>query len=379
MSNGLTCSIEVHDNPAKKRIVLVFQGGGALGAFQAGVYEALQQTNYEPSWIAGTSIGAINASIIAGNKPENRLSRLKEFWQAVSQPDFFNFGFDMPDEIRKTVNEMQMLPIFLLGIPVFFKPRVGLDTMYNMMTGNFNSFYDTSPLRDFLKELIDFKYLNKGEVRLSLGATNINTGKIRYFDSKFEKIGPEHIMASGALPPGFPPIEVEGEHYWDGGLYSNTPLSIVLDDLPRVDSLCFMVDLWNPGGHLPGSMDEVKHRQMNIAYSSRSDEHRKEYEDKHNLRRAIRALYDQLTWEQQEIPENMELVSLGCVTSMDIVQLQYRPKAWESSTKDADFTEYSIRERWRQGKEQTLKIVEANKFNKPHPKHIGVVIHTEDS
>lgn len=373
MSKGLSCAVEIHENPSKKRVVLVLQGGGALGAFQAGVYEALEKSSYVPNWIAGTSIGAINASIIAGNEPENRLLRLKQFWHEVAQPEYFNLNIDLPDNLRKAINEMQILPIFLMGIPTFFKPRV--DSIFNMMSGNFNSFYDTSPLHDFLNELIDFDYLNKGKIRLSLGATNINTGKIRYFDSKFDKIGPKHIMASGALPPGFPPIEVDGEYYWDGGVYSNTPLSVVLDDAPRVDTLCFMVDLWSPSGEPPNSMDEVKHRQMDIAYSSRSDEHRKEYEDKHNLRRAIRALYQQLPTEKQELPENLTLVALGCVTNMDIVQIEYEQKAWESSTKDADFSAYSINERWKQGIEKTMKMIKGKKFNKPHPGHIGVVIH----
>ncbi|KTC92929.1 MULTISPECIES: patatin-like phospholipase family protein [Legionella] len=373
MAASFGSAIEIHDNPVKKRIVLIFQGGGALGAFQAGVYEGLEKSHYTPNWIAGTSIGAINAAIIAGNEPKNRLPRLKQFWDAVTQPEVFNAGYDFPDPLRKLVADMQYQHIVLSGISVFFKPR--LDSLFNMYYGPWNSFYDTEPLRAFLQELVDFDYLAKCEIRLSLGATNINTGKIRYFDSKFEKLRPEHIMASGALPPAFPPILIEGEYYWDGGVYSNTPLAVVLDDKPRVSSLCFMVDLWSAIGDLPNSIDEVKKRNLEINYSSRSDEQRCHFEDKHNLRRAIGALYKQLPKDKQLLPDNLELASLGCLSDYDIVQLEYQQKNWESSTKDADFSAYSTKERWRQGLKQVQKALKSKKFINPHPPHVGVAIY----
>ncbi|ARG97470.1 hypothetical protein B6N58_07215 [Legionella micdadei] len=373
METVLGCTIELHDNPVKKRIALVLQGGGALGAFQAGVYEGLEKANYIPNWITGTSIGAINAAIIAGNEPQNRLPRLKQFWHAVIHDEIFDFGIDLPDSIRKFVTNWQFHQVAMSGISVFFKPR--FFTMYDMFYGPWNSFYDTEPLQNFLKDLIDFDYLAKGEIRLSLGATNINTGKIRYFDSKLERIEPKHIMASGALPPAFPPIEIDGEYYWDGGVYSNTPLSVVLDDLPRTNTLCFMVDLWSAKGELPNCIDDVKKRNLEIIYSSRSDEQKLIYEDKHNLRRAIKALYEQLPEEKQLLPENLDLVSLGCSTDFDIVQLEYQQKPWESSTKDADFSAYSIHERWNQGLEQSTRVLKSKKFLKPHPPHVGVVIY----
>lgn len=373
MAAAFGCAIELHDNPLDKRIVLVLQGGGALGAFQAGVYEGLEKSHYIPNWVAGTSIGAINAAIIAGNEPKNRLSRLKQFWDAVTQPEVFNAGYDFPDALNKLVADWQYQQIVLSGIPVFFKPRV--DSVLNMFYGPWNSFYDTEPLRAFLQELVDFDYLAKGKMRLSLGATNIHTGKIRYFDSKYEKLGPEHIMASGALPPAFPPILIEGQYYWDGGVYSNTPLSVVLDDMPRVSSLCFMVDLWSATGDLPNSIDEVKKRNLEIIYSSRSDEQRCHFEDKHNLRRAIRALYEQLPEDKQLLPDNLELASLGCVSDYDIVQLEYQQMPWESSTKDADFSAYSTKERWRQGLKQVQKALKAKRFCEPHPPHVGVAVY----
>ncbi|KTD36251.1 patatin-like phospholipase [Legionella nautarum] len=373
MAAAFGCAIESHNNPVGKRIVLVLQGGGALGAFQAGVYEGLEKSHYIPNWVAGTSIGAINAAIIAGNEPKNRLPRLKQFWDAVTQPEIFNTGYDFPDALNKLVADWQYQQVVLSGIPVFFKPRV--DSVINMFYGPWNSFYDTEPLRAFLQELVDFDYLAKGEMRLSLGATNIHTGKIRYFDSKYEKLGPEHIMASGALPPAFPPILIEGQYYWDGGVYSNTPLSVVLDDMPRVSSLCFMVDLWSANGDLPNSVDEVKKRNLEIIYSSRSDEQRCHFEDKHNLRRAIRALYEQLPEDKQLLADNVELASLGCVSDYDIVQLEYQQKQWESSTKDADFSAYSTKERWRQGLKQVQKALKAKKFCTPHPPHVGVAVY----
>ncbi|KTD45287.1 patatin-like phospholipase [Legionella quinlivanii] len=373
MEIGSSCSLSSFDNVVNRRIVLVLQGGGALGAFQAGVYETLEKNNYIPNWIGGTSIGAINASIIAGNYPENRLKKLQQFWQTVTQPDIFQFSDDMSEGLRRFFMQIQFQMLILSGIPVFFKPQI--NNFLSWMQGSFNSFYDTSPLREFLKELIDFDYLNRQEIRLSLGATNLHTGQIRYFDSRFEKIGPEHVMASGALPPAFPPILIDNEYYWDGGIYSNTPLSIVLDDFPRVNSLCFMVDLWSPEGALPGTLDEVRKRNLEIIYSSRYEEHRKNYEAMHNMRRAIRALYSQLPPEKQQDPENLRLVSLGCITSMDIVQIQYEQKPWESSTKDADFSASSIKSRWEQGKLKTQMLLDKKTFAEPHPPHVGVVIH----
>ena len=372
--NKQACAVEFHDNPVNRRIVLVLQGGGALGAFQAGVYEALEEYKFIPNWIGGTSIGAINASIIAGNKPQNRLSQLKKFWKAVSQPDMFKLGPDISNHMRRVYSYWQVQKIMLSGIPVFFKP-LHLGSMLDVMRGELASYYDTSPLRELLLELVDFNYLNKKEIRLSLGATNIKTGKIRYFDSKFEEIRPEHVMASGALPPAFPPIKVDDEYYWDGGIYSNTPLTVVLDDSPRVDSLCFMVDVWRPNNQLPKTMDDVKKLHKDIMYSSRSEEHRKTYEFIHNLRRAIRALYDQLPPDKQKLKDNLALASLGCVTSMDIVHLQYEPYKWELASKDIDFSASSIKERWNQGYLQSVEMVKMKDLVKPHPVHIGVVIH----
>jgi NTE family protein len=372
--NKQVCAIEFHDNPVNRRIVLVLQGGGALGAFQAGVYEALEEYKFIPNWIGGTSIGAINASIIAGNKPQHRLAKLKKFWETVAQPDIFKLTPDISNYMRQLYSYWQVQKIMLSGIPVFFKP-IHMSSMLDFMHGKLESYYDTSPLRELLLELVDFNYLNSKEVRLSLGATNIKTGQMRYFDSKYEEIRPEHIMASGALPPAFPPVKIDDAYYWDGGVYSNTPLTVVLDDSPRVDSLCFMVDLWRPCQQIPSTMDEISKLQKDIIYSSRSDEHRKTYEVIHNLRRAIRALYDQLPDEKQKLKDNIALAALGCVTSMDIVHLQYQPFPWELSSKDADFSASTIKERWYQGYLQAAKMCQSHSLCEPHPPNIGVVIH----
>lgn len=359
-----------------RRIVLVLQGGGALGSFQAGVYETLENYHFVPNWIGGTSIGAINAAIIAGNRPGQRLLRLRQFWEAVAQPDLFHINDEISDHVRSFLSQIQFQFLVMMGIPVFFKPVFYSPS--SLTAGVFNSFYDTTPLHELLLELVDFDYLNKGEIRLSLGATNLHTGKIRYFDSKFEKINAKHVLASGALPPAFPPVEIDGQYYWDGGIYSNTPLSIVLDDYPRVNSLCFMVDLWSPEGEFPSTLDEVRKRNMEIIYSSRYEEHRKNYEAMHNLRRAIRDLYAQLPKSKQQQPDNRELLSLGCLTNMDIVQLQYQQRSWESSTKDADFSASSLKYRWEQGVIQTEKAIRKCTFDEPHAPHIAVRVHKAD-
>jgi NTE family protein len=250
--------------PAGKRIALVFQGGGALGAYQGGVFQALEEGGYAPDWVAGTSIGAINGGIIAGNTVENRLRRLQDFWEAVSDADFWRVLGDS-EAARHASSSWTILRAFALGRPGFFAPRwFQPSVVFPTGSAETASYYDTAPLRETLERLIDFALLNGGGTRLSVGAVNVLTGGLRYFDSRSDRIGPEHLMASGALPPGFPAVRIEGALYWDGGIYSNTPLEVVLDQVPRTDTLCFMISLFNPAGAEPRSLTEVETRHKDI-------------------------------------------------------------------------------------------------------------------
>jgi NTE family protein len=259
------------------RVVLVLQGGGALGAYQVGVYQALHEAGIEPDWVIGTSIGAINAAVIAGNRREERLPRLRRLWQRFEH-----------------ANGAAQFSTLLFGIPGFFAPRLpawgGVQARVGLEAA---SYYITAPLRATLAQFVEPELLGK-DVRLTVGAVNVKRGTMRYFDSRDGPLGFDEIMASGALPPGFPAVRVNGEAYWDGGLYSNTPLEAVLDDNPRRDSLIFAVNVWQPTGHEPGSLWEVLAREKDIMYASRADSHIARQKQIHRLRHVIRELHKAL-------------------------------------------------------------------------------------
>ena len=283
--------------PAAAKRVLVLQGGGALGSYQAGAYQALCHFNFEPEWIAGISIGAINAAIIAGNAPEKRVPRLKEFWEMVSAPVPWN-PIAKGDRGRSLFNETSAALIATFGVPGFFQPRFPPAPLWPQGSPQALSYYDTTPLRATLERLVDFDRINDLKTRLSVGAVSVTTGNFRYFDNfKFKKlgkkIGPEHIMASGALPPGFPSVEIEGEHFWDGGISSNTPLDYVLEDLTE-DLLIFQVDLFSARGLLPVSLLEAAEREKDIRFSSRTRMNTDKNKQVHNARKVLRELIDKL-------------------------------------------------------------------------------------
>ena len=345
---------------AQGQVVLVLQGGGALGAYQAGVYEALCGAGTEPDWVIGTSIGAINAGLIAGNAPENRLPRLREFWQRVEQSSPFG-----------------NLATLTSGIPAFFRPRpfvwggvqarVGLDAA---------SYCSTEPLRETLAALIDPEILSSEQPRLTVGAVHVRTGEMRYFDSRDEEpLGIEHLMASGALPPAFPAIRIRGEPYWDGGVYSNTPLEIVLDDHPRRSSVIFAVNVWQPTGPEPGSIWEVMGREKDIRYASRADSHIQKQKQIHRLRHVIRELAKNLSPEKQDTPECRELASWGCGTTMHVVRLLAPALDSEDYFKDIDFSPAGIRTRWQAGFDDTLRMIERAPWEAPVDPMEGVVVH----
>ena len=281
-------------SPCPLRTALVLQGGGALGAYQAGVYEALAQHSRQPDWLAGVSIGAINAAIIAGNHPERRLERLRAFWEQSSSELSLNLPYlaAAGDDFRIALNRVSAILVAALGAPGFFRPRPFGPHFAAPGTPAALSYYDTEPLRETLLRLVDFERLNGGDVRLMLGAVNISTGNNVVFDSAKTRIGPEHVMASGALPPGFPPVEIEGEYYWDGGLVSNTPLEFVLDAAEgQYDLLVMQVDLFPARGPVPRTLLEAGEREKDIRYSSRTQLATNTLCERHDVRYAINELH----------------------------------------------------------------------------------------
>ena len=305
-----------------KKIGLVLQGGGALGSYQAGVYEALASSEYVPDWVAGISIGAINAAIIAGNAPGNRVKRLRSFWEEVTAHTSL-WPSALGGSHAAWQQRASALIALMFGQPGFFAPRAPQDWF---APGKLISYYDTSALKGTLERLVDFDRINNaGEMRLSVAAVNVRTGEFAYFDNATIPIRAEHIMASGALPPGFPPVEIDGEHYWDGGLFSNTPLQYMLDYSPRRSRLTFQVDVFRAQGELPSNLDEVIERDKDIRYSSRTQISSNAFRDRHDVRHAINELHKLLPPDLANTEQAKRLYEHGCVTEMDIVQLVYRP------------------------------------------------------
>jgi NTE family protein len=339
--------------PAKAHRVLVLQGGGALGSYQAGAYQALCHNDFEPEWIAGISIGAINAAIIAGNPREKRVGRLKEFWGMVSSPVPWN-PVTSSDRGRSLFNETSAALIATFGVPGFFMPRFPPAPLWPPGSPQSQSYYDTAPLRKTLERLVDFDRINDLKTRLSVGAVSVTTGNFKYFDN-FEfrklgkKIGPEHIMASGALPPGFPSIEIEGEHFWDGGIASNTPLDYVLDEEVNTDLLIFQVDLFSARGPLPVSLLEAAEREKDIRFSSRTRMNTDKNKQVHNARMALRELMGKLPDDLKNDPSVKILCQAARENTVTVVHLIYRSKNYESSSKDYDFSHVGMVEHWGAG------------------------------
>jgi len=339
--------------PATAQRVLVLQGGGALGSYQAGAYQALCRHDFEPEWVAGISIGAINAAIIAGNAREKRLARLKEFWELVSAPVSWN-PLVSGDGARAYFNGTSAALIATFGVPGFFTPRFPPAPFWPQGSPQSQSYYDTAPLRATLERLVDFDRINDLQTRLSVGAVNVTTGNFKYFDNfEFRKlgkqIGPEHIMASGALPPGFPAIEIDGEHFWDGGIASNTPLDYVLDAGVASDLLIFQVDLFSARGNLPTSLIEAAEREKDIRFSSRTRMNTDKNKQVHNARKALRDLIGKLPDELKNDPSVAVLCEAAKENTVTVVHLIYRSKNYESCSKDFDFSHLGMVEHWRAG------------------------------
>lgn len=347
-------------NPARLRIVLVLQGGGALGAYQAGVYQALHEHQLVPDWVVGTSIGAINAALLAGNDNQNRLARLRQFWDRIAHPDSIDMS-RVSDQQRRSNIWLATLDALVSGVPGFFRPRMSPAFAAGLSVAPEQaSFYDTSKLAETLNELVDFAYLNApGGMRLTVNALRLKCGSLAQFDSTQRTITAEHIRASGALPPGFPAVRIDGDLYWDGGLYSNTPLETVLDDVPHVNTLVFMVDLWSAEGPEPTTLDEVQTRQKDVTFASRSKRHIEDYVSKHQMQLKLRELYAMLPAREQRQRDADELTALGCDSTMHIVRLPYAGRDWHMAAKDINFSKGSIDWRWEQGYQDGLRAVKA--------------------
>jgi NTE family protein len=339
--------------PASAQRVLVLQGGGALGSYQAGAYQALCHCDFKPEWIAGISIGAVNAAIIAGNAPEKRVERLKEFWEMVSAPVPWSL-IASGDGSRSLFNETSAAFIATFGVPGFFRPRFPPAPLWPEGTPESQSYYDTTPLRATLERLVDFDRVNACETRLSVGAVGVTTGNFKYFDNvEFRKlgkrIGAEHIMASGALPPGFPSIVIDDEHFWDGGIASNTPLDYVLDEDNKDDLLIFQVDLFSARGPLPETLLEAAEREKDIRFSSRTRMNTDKNKKIHDARKALRDLLSKLPDDLKSDPSVKFLCEVSKENTVTVVHLIYRSKNYESSSKDYDFSRLGMVEHWNAG------------------------------
>jgi NTE family protein len=345
-------------------VTLLLQGGGALGAYQGGVYEALAEANIYPDWVAGISIGAINAAIIAGNPPNCRVDKLREFWtQVTSSPawDWLGNAFGdvaRSDPGRNVLNQMSANLAAAFGAEGFFSVRPVTPWLQPAGTLAATSFYDTNHLKQTLERLVDFDRLNAGMTRFSAGAVNVRTGNFVYFDTTTHEIGPEHVMASGALPPGFPAIEIDGEHYWDGGLVSNTPLQWVIESNPRrQDTLVFQVDLWSSQGELPGNLAEVATRHKEIQFSSRTRASTGQFKSVHRVQRALAALLRRLPADFEENDDLKILKSVASDKIYNIIQLIYRARNYEGHSKDYEFSRLSMQEHWRAGYHDAVRTL----------------------
>jgi NTE family protein len=354
------------------QVVLVLQGGGALGAYQAGVYQALHEAGIEPDWVIGTSIGAINAALITGNRPEERLAKLKEFWSRITQ-----------SSILAALNANPFIAAFASnagtivgGVSGFFEPNPAAWIGAKARLGpEHAAYYSTAPLERTLLELTTPELLTSGNPRLTVGAANVRTGEMQYFDSRKTALTVRHIMASGALPPAFPAIRIDGELYWDGGILSNTPVETVFDDYPRRSGLIFAVHMWGPNGSEPDSIWSVMGRQKDLQYASRAVSHIRRQKQIHKLRHIIAKLAEKLPAEARADPEIAEMSAYGCLTQMHVVRLLAPALAGEDHSKDIDFSANGIRARCDSGYADTRRALAEMPWNQEFDELEGFILH----
>jgi NTE family protein len=356
------------------RIALVLQGGGALGAYQVGVYQALHEAGIEPDWVCGVSIGAINSAIIAGNPPERRLERLQIFWERITARKIWHYTPD-GDIYRKARNLTSTFMTTTLGQPGFFKPHEINPWLSPAGARTATSYYDTSPLRETLIELVDFDLINSRKVHFAVGAVNVLSGNFLYFDNKNEVIGPEHVMASGALPPALPMVKIGTDHFWDGGIVSNTPLQHLLDQDDKMNSLVFQVDLFSARGALPRDIQEVLARHKDIVYSSRTRHNTDVYKQMNNLKADLYKALQKVPEDRLSDHERSLRDRLADLPEITILQMIYQQKAYEGDSKDHEFSATSMREHWQSGLEDTRRTLKRRDWLALPEQGMGIVVH----
>jgi NTE family protein len=371
---------QIQHRPPFECIALLLQGGGALGAYQAGVYESLAEVGIHPDWVAGISIGAINSALIAGNPPEARVEKLRRFWEEVTSAAFGGWPPNIlsaaleGDWARSLASQASAGMAMIGGAPGFFSPRVPMPWFHPSGSIEATSFYDITMLKSTLERLVDFDRINAQAMRFSVGAVNVHSGNLVYFDSTRHKIMPEHVMASGALPPSFAAVEIDGERYWDGGLVSNTPLQWVLDSGPRQDTLAFQIDLWSARGKLPGNLAEVEIRRKEILYCSRTRANTDSFKYAQRVRNAVASLLENLPDDLRNNPEVELLNSVADRKVYNIVHLIHRTKNYEGHSKDCEFSRLSMETHWRAGYHDTVRILRHPHVLDRPTNHEGVAI-----
>jgi NTE family protein len=359
------------------QVVLVFQGGGALGAYQGGVYQALHESGIEPNWVIGTSIGAINGAIVAGNEPGRRLERLREFWDRMERKPLF-WGA-APFGLAGGNIAAQMMTIFG-GIAGYFSPNRALAFGMHAAVGvEQAAFYTIEALHETLAAVVDFGRINSGQPRLTVGAVNVRSGKMHYFDSRDMAITLKHVLASGALPPAFPAVRIDGDPYWDGGIYSNTPVETVFDDYPRRDSVVFTVQVWHAAGPEPETLWQVLNRQKDIQFASRADSHIARQEHIHQLRHIVRELVRRIPEAERDTPEVKEMAGYGCGTIMHIVRLNAPRLDHEDHLRDIDFSGAGIHARWQAGYADTMRTLKRRPWQMTVDPMVGVAVHEPEA
>ena len=347
------------------RVVLVLQGGGAPGCYQAGAYQALHEAGIEPDWIIGTSIGAINGAIIAGNAVPDRVAKLRAFWDQLDS--------GLPEPLS------QLVPL-LAGVPGFYflNPALawGADTRVGIERA---AMYLVDPLKKALPSLADFDRINSGDTRFTVGLTTVQTGHLRYFDSERETIRLEHVLGSSALPPAFPAVEIDGEYYWDGGVYSNSPIEVLFDEDPRHSSVVFAIQIWPTRGRHPETLAHAFMREKDIMFGSRSRSHIMQQAQIHRMRRIVRELIDMLPEECKNSPRAKELAAWGCTSTMHLVEINAQPLEGETNARDYDFSRPTIQARWQAGYADTCRMLERRPWDDPIDPATEITLYASDA
>lgn len=337
------------------RVAYVLQGGGSLGAYQMGVVKGLLEAGYEPDWIAATSIGAIQAAIIVGNKPENRIERLHEFWERIAPSTIFDVLGHSPIT-SEAYHKIGASLALACGQPGFFYPRWFTGALPVWGEPTTLSFYDTAPLRETLLELIDFDLLNSCPIRLSLGAVQISNGHLIYFNNINYRIEVEHVMASGALPPGFPAVHIDGEYYWDGGVHSNSPLEVILEAIPPDNTLCFLIDCFGGRSFIPNTLGEIEERVKDIEYSTHAQRTILNYLQRQNMRHSMLELRNVLSKEEQKKYEH--LLNIGMPHHCTLVHIIYGDRIVKAASKDYNFSKLVVTNREDSGYRDAQAVLE---------------------